>query len=416
MKWIKDKVIKGEHISLREVVEKESHNFDLLNKLEGTEQDPEWHSEGNVFIHTQMVIDETIKLFSDFILSDDEKYFLVMAAIFHDIAKPITTKRREINGVERVVAPKHEYFGMSYLFYRFDNKMTENERTHILNLIGYHQVPKLLVIKNKNEWHYRQLTRNTNGKLFYIHQLADMKGRTCKDKELQLLYLEEFKMFCEEYNCFNTKSNMYRILKEKIIEVSEQELNNSELLYLSRKTLEDLINNEYSDPSVGVFKHFTHKSSYSRAFVMCGLSGSGKSTLSNQLQKLFSITRVISLDEIRKKYKINNTNRKSVDGSVLQEATKLFKEALAAKEDVIWDACNLRRDFRDKITKLISDYNGISVLAFVANSVETSIKNDSKREKCSFIGEDVIKDQVKSFQYPERNEFNDNFTSIKEGF
>ena len=36
--------------------------IDWLHLLESTEQDSEWHAEGNVKIHTSMVLDELYKL------------------------------------------------------------------------------------------------------------------------------------------------------------------------------------------------------------------------------------------------------------------------------------------------------------------------------------------------------------------
>jgi hypothetical protein len=148
MLWIKESIKSNLRIKLDDIIENESSKYSLLTKLKDTVQDSEWHSEGDVHIHTDMVIDETCRLFelNNFTLQD--KYILLMAAIFHDIAKPITTKESERNGKIRIIAPKHEYDGYSYLFYRFlDEDMTENERNTILELVGYHQRPKLLVIK-----------------------------------------------------------------------------------------------------------------------------------------------------------------------------------------------------------------------------------------------------------------------------
>lgn len=94
MKWVKESLISNQKISLHDVLNFDGKKYDLLFELENTEQDAEWHSEGNVFVHTQMVIDETYNIFEKNLLSVEEKYILLMAAIFHDIAKPLVTKKK----------------------------------------------------------------------------------------------------------------------------------------------------------------------------------------------------------------------------------------------------------------------------------------------------------------------------------
>ena len=67
--------MKNLNIWLESLAEKHTPNFDecvsflasyfpLLNKFENTEQDKEWHAEGNVAIHTEMVLKELYKLLS----------------------------------------------------------------------------------------------------------------------------------------------------------------------------------------------------------------------------------------------------------------------------------------------------------------------------------------------------------------
>ena len=402
MRWLKQAIKENRKINLEEAIKQVGSRYPLLLEFKNTPQDKEWHAEGDVHIHVNMVIDETYKLIEAHDFTKEDQFVLLMAAIFHDIAKPLVTKEKEIRGKRRVVAPQHEEKGMSYLFYKFlEEDMTTTERQQILDLVGYHQKPKFLVIKNQNEWQYRLLTENTPGYLFYYHEVADMRGRTCDDLKPSLDMLEEFRMFCEEYDCFHKTGDIKTTIENDFLENFKSEDKGS-LSYLVNKTYSDLINNQYDAPSVGYSKHFTNKDTHSKLFILCGLSASGKSTAVKEIKGLNDIDVVISLDELRKEHKINNTNRKKVDGRVLQEAKLLLKQALANHENIIWDSTNLRKDFRKIIADLGRQYNAETHLAFIVDSVNNCINKDKARNDS--VGDLIIRKQEKEFQFPERSE------------
>ena len=72
-----------------------------LFALHGCPQDPQFHPEGDVWVHTLMVVDETARL-------GGERLILGLAALLHDLGKPETT--REENG--RISAHGHEHAGI----------------------------------------------------------------------------------------------------------------------------------------------------------------------------------------------------------------------------------------------------------------------------------------------------------------
>lgn len=404
MRWLKQAIKENRKITLDEAITHVGSKYSLLLKFKDTPQDKEWHAEGDVHVHTNMVINETYALFENKDFSFQDKFILLMAAIFHDIAKPMVTKEKDIKGLIRVVAPQHEQKGLSYLFYKFlEEDMEPIERQRILDLVGYHQKPKFLVIKNQNEWQYRLLTQNTPGYLFYYHQIADMKGRTSDDLDKSLDMLEEFRMFCEDYDCFNDTGNIKDVIKSRLKE-NFDDISDSDFDYITNKTFTDLLNpnSEYNDPIVGYSKHYSHKEIHSKLFILCGVSGSGKSTAIKTLKKEYDVESVIALDELRKNYKLNNTNRKKIDGQVMQDAKLLLKQALASNKNIIWDASNLRKDFRKIIIDLGKQYNAETHLVFVVDSIKNCIQKD--KERVASVGEAIIKKQEKEFQYPEFDE------------
>lgn len=397
MDWVKKAISTNQELSIDDFI-KNCQGYDLLLKLKDTIQDAIWHAEGNVYIHTNMVIKEIYSQFSSYSLTDSEKYILIMAAAFHDIAKPISTKESERNGVIRIVSPKHEYKGMSYLYYKLlSETMYEYERNAILDLVGYHQEPKLFVVKNKSEWHYRNLTQHANGKLFYILEKADMLGRVCDDLNTQLEYLEIFKLFCEEYDVYEKSNTLSSTLNQLFSETKD-----SEQKFLIGKAKSLLLSETIIDPLVAAKKYYSEKKSYSDVFMLCGISGSGKSTLCKDFLNSNKAQEVVSLDAIRKTIKSNDYQY--INGMSRQIAKEKIKQLLAGKVDFIIDSTNYIKDYRSLLLTLVEDYNGFSNRVLFQTPIDICIKRDQERD--AYVGKKIIEKQASHFEYPERCEFN----------
>lgn len=68
------------------------NHYPQIQQMMGTPQDPKWHPEGDVFIHTSLVCDAAAQIAIDRNLSAQDRCVLVMAALCHDMAKPATTE------------------------------------------------------------------------------------------------------------------------------------------------------------------------------------------------------------------------------------------------------------------------------------------------------------------------------------
>ena len=80
--------------------------FPELEALVGCEQEPEWHPEGDVWVHTLMVIDQARARIDD--LDRPQQLTLMLAAVCHDLGKPATTEL--IDG--RIRSRGHEEAGV----------------------------------------------------------------------------------------------------------------------------------------------------------------------------------------------------------------------------------------------------------------------------------------------------------------
>src|SRR4030095_15089451 len=77
-----------------------------IEKLKGCPQEPEWHPEGDVFIHTGLVIDQARKLIDD--LPRPKKIAVMLGALCHDFGKPATTAFED----GRIRSKMHETIGV----------------------------------------------------------------------------------------------------------------------------------------------------------------------------------------------------------------------------------------------------------------------------------------------------------------
>jgi tRNA nucleotidyltransferase (CCA-adding enzyme) len=112
-----------------------------IDALEGVEQDPRWHPEGDVWVHTKMVVDAALE--STMGASPEDKKVVMYAALLHDISKPETTETQDdgsitSHGHEKVGADKAEKIAVEQLF------MSKDDAKKVAKLVERHLAPKLL--------------------------------------------------------------------------------------------------------------------------------------------------------------------------------------------------------------------------------------------------------------------------------
>lgn len=86
-------------------------HFPELAALAGTPQEPAWHPEGDVFIHTQHCLDALVSREEWQDSAPLRRAILSLAVLAHDFGKPSTTARAEKNGALRWTSAGHESAG-----------------------------------------------------------------------------------------------------------------------------------------------------------------------------------------------------------------------------------------------------------------------------------------------------------------
>lgn len=378
--------------SIDECVDALGHRFEWLYEFKRTPQDPEWHGEGDVHIHTGMVLHELYKLLEDkaSYLQSWQRQALVLGALFHDIGKPRRTKAMEIKGVERIASPQHEAVGRSYLAFKLMAlDLPFKVIWTVLGLVGEHHMPKRLVVKNETKGQYIALSRRANLELLYWLEVADMKGRICPDVSQQLTILDEFKMFAEEYGLWN---NAYQ-LNDKLAPILKSETPSAQD-YIYSYALRGLEQGKITTPEEALAIAYEHKNFHSRLIAVCGPSGIGKSSWISKNCKGFEI---ISLDGIRAEINGYRSNQKN-KGQVIHLAKNRLKACLRAKKNVVWDATNLRSDFRKIIFDFGRDYHAlVSLVVFL--SPEQDITHGNKNREFA-VPDNILRKQLDDFQFP----------------
>ncbi len=86
-------------------------HFPEIDRLRSTPQDPEWHPEGDVFVHTGHCLDALVGLAAWQDAAPDRRIVLTLAVLAHDFGKPECTATALRDGRERVISPGHEPAG-----------------------------------------------------------------------------------------------------------------------------------------------------------------------------------------------------------------------------------------------------------------------------------------------------------------
>ncbi len=86
-------------------------HFPEIAALDGVPQEPEWHPEGDVLVHTNHCLDALVRLATWREGTPPTRRLLAFSVLAHDFGKATTTKQAERRGKLRWVSPEHEAAG-----------------------------------------------------------------------------------------------------------------------------------------------------------------------------------------------------------------------------------------------------------------------------------------------------------------
>lgn len=395
----------GDQMSL--ALRKDLSLWPEIQALATCQQDAEWHAEGDVLAHTDMVLAECKNIEAS--LRKKERGVLRTACLLHDIEKPKTTQFNE--EINHIIAPKHERLGgISTRYILHEAEMSPENRRLISQLVATHHLVKRSVQnidKPDGIPFLERLAERVDTKLLYSLEIADMRGRICKDQEGQIEIVELFKMLCEERDIFGKKPQPWLTLAD----IQDVPFVNSNvaiwcLKEIHRRRLLGTMKNIYQAKAF-CWEHSKDLHEPTEVLITVGPSGSGKSSY---IEKYRSDHIIISTDQVRKELYNDETLHGKAYGGAFQVCAEKLKEQLRKgwtieSNKVIYDATNVFYDLRKKIVDLCHDYNAyVKLIVFDVPKTELIYRNQQRERH---VPDYVIENQCARFEWPSPEEAHD---------
>lgn len=349
--------------------------------LKDTKQNPKWHSEGNVDIHTINVVNEMYQLVpyteNDKFMSDmrhQRRLVMVAAALFHDIGKGATTKWNDEKGA--FSSPRHAPVGE-----QITRRLLWDEdffiREKICSLVRNHMKP-LYVYDSVNPTRDVIFLAEEPVTLSDLLTLktADCQGAKQMEEDNWRDKIEYARQMAVDVDCLKKP---YSFFNE-----------------YSRFTF---FHNQLMNYPVELFDSSVDEPNFT-VYFMIGLPGSGKDTyIKNHFPNIPTVCRDDIRTEIGLKGEKPMGNKKQED-----EVTRIQDERILnyarKRQSFIINATNLKRMYRDGFKGMLKPYNPRIEYVYVE---APSFDKILERRKGT-IPQDVIKKMRDNFEFPHPNE------------
>jgi len=173
---LKKALLKADHPSVFFEVLRQMEQLDVwfpeLKALIGIAQNPKHHSEGDVWIHTMMVLDEAVKYRERV----QNPFAFMLSAITHDFGKAVCTER--ING--EIHSYDHETKGLP-IAEAFIKRITNETKilAYVLNLTEYHMKPNTAAAYNSSvKTTNKMLDQAIDPEALICIAMSDSRGKT----------------------------------------------------------------------------------------------------------------------------------------------------------------------------------------------------------------------------------------------
>lgn len=235
------------------------------------------HEEGSVAVHTRMVLEALQQQPEYRALPAKEQEILWAAALLHDVEKR-STSVDEGGGIitSKGHARRGEYTARTIL-YR-DIPTPFHIRETIAALVRYHGLPVWIMERENPVKKLCEASLRVDTRLLKMLAVADIQGRICKDKSALMEAAELFEMLCREQDCWG-KARSFATGHARF---------------------------QYFHTEDGYIDYIPHDNFRCEVILLSGLPGMGKDHYIRTLQQDVP---VISLDAIRRKYKVSPTDK-----------------------------------------------------------------------------------------------------------
>ncbi|BBU56661.1 hypothetical protein KU6B_29260 [Mameliella alba] len=333
-----------------------------LQALDACPQDPIHHGEGDVGIHTCMVLEALIADPDWRALPGADRELLFWAAVLHDVGKPGTTVTED----GRIKAPGHSRRGslMARRLLR-EVEVPFAWREALCGIISYHQVPFWLIERDDPAREAIKLSWRCQPDLLCLHARADARGRIAQDVPGIVT---------------NTDLAREAFLEQGCLTAPFPFANDESRVAFFEREDRDPHFAAWEDPKCTVT-------------LLSGLPGSGKDTW---IAAHMPDHPVVSLDALRDEMGVSPTANQ---GAVIDAARERAKAHLRAGRDFVWNATNVSRQVRAKPLSLARAYGARAEIVYL--EVPPKRLGRQNRDREAVVPQTVLDTLVRKLEPPE---------------
>lgn len=321
--------------------------FSWVADMHGVPQSPVHHGEGDVAVHTQLVLQELERLPEYGVLPAQQQEILWTSALMHDIEKRSTTF---VDDEGHIVSPGHARKGaltVRQILYR-DFAVPFAIREEIVGLVRYHGLPLWVFEKPDPVKALLKASLEVDTTLLVMLAKADVLGRICTDQQELLYNIELFKELCIEHDCWGKAKTFPGAL--------------SKFSYFRK---------EEQSPD-----YVPYDITGAQVIILSGIAGSGKD---HYRKKHFPEHAVISLDDLRRELKIKHNDSKG-NGRIIQEAKEQAKVYLRSGTSFVWNATNITAQMREQLIDLFAVYEPRVKIIYIEVPYKLLISQNRNRD------------------------------------
>jgi putative nucleotidyltransferase with HDIG domain len=343
-----------------------NRDYPWLRSLAGCPQDPVFHGEGDVWIHTRMVCEAMAALPVWRELSAEKRRILFAAALLHDVGKPDRT-RLEPDG--RITSRGHALRG-SIMARRilWSLGVPFGLREQVTGLVRQHMRPFYLLDRGDSQRLAIEISQTTRCADLAILAEADARGRIAPDQQRLLDNVGLFAEFCQDQGCLEGPRTF----------VSEH----ARFLYFQDPT-------RHPDSPA-------HEAFRAEVVLLSGLPGSGKD---HWIAAHLPHWPLISLDALRDELDVAPTD---TQGPVLSRARELARGYLRQGRSFVWNATNISRQLRRESVRLFAGYNARVRIVYV--EVPEADLHQQNRRRAAVVPRAVIERFLDRWEVPDVTE------------
>lgn len=322
--------------------------FPRLRALETTPQSPRYHAEGNVGIHTRLVLDALLASEHFRQSTGARRETLFLAALLHDLCKPETTVVDPVTG--DIGQPGHSRRGavdVRALLWRAG--VPFDLREAVCRIVAAHQVPFFAFDSHRGEspeFIARRLSWGLDLRDLVCVATADMRGRVCEDQQARLDDIALFEQLAREDGCWDGPRAAASA--------------HTRLAYARGAALH-LDTPLFQPPG-------------SQVTVLGGLPASGKDTW---VARHAPALEVVSFDDAKAELGLKHGEN---DGLAAHRAVDKAKALLRRHEPFVWNATHLSEQMRAKTLDLLFAYDAQVRLVYLEVPCDTLFRRNAARD------------------------------------